>query len=112
MPLLRGQKTQELLKRGQDGGVTSALLVHALNKGTIKGAVLGDVLPENPQVGVQKLATTPEEIIVLQRLPLYVFAKYRRPHGGDEKRHTPDRGCGRTLPGRRNQTAAVQQHTS
>jgi coenzyme F420 hydrogenase subunit beta len=55
-------KDQELLKRGQDGGVTSALLVHALNKGTIKGAVLGDVLPENPQVGVQKLATTPEEI--------------------------------------------------
>ncbi len=56
-------KAEEFLKRGQDGGVTSALLVHALNKGTIKGAVLGDVLPENPQVGVQKLATTPEEIL-------------------------------------------------
>lgn len=56
-------KDQEFLKRGQDGGVTSALLVHALNKGTIKGAVLGDVLPENPQVGIQKLATTPEEIL-------------------------------------------------
>lgn len=56
-------KDQEILKRGQDGGVTSALLVHALDKGTIKGAVLGDVLPENPQVGVQKLATTPEEIV-------------------------------------------------
>ena len=56
-------KDQEVLKRGQDGGVTSALLVHALDKGTIKGAVLGDVLPENPQVGVQKLATTPEEIV-------------------------------------------------
>ncbi len=56
-------KDQEVLKRGQDGGVTSALLVHALDKGTIKGAVLGDVLPENPQVGVQKLATTPEEIL-------------------------------------------------
>lgn len=56
-------KDQEVLKRGQDGGVTSALLVHALEKGTIKGAVLGDVLPENPQVGVQKLATTPEEIV-------------------------------------------------
>ena len=56
-------KDQGVLKRGQDGGVTSALLVHALDKGTIKGAVLGDVLPENPQVGVQKLATTPEEIV-------------------------------------------------
>jgi len=56
-------KDQEFLKRGQDGGVTSALLVHALNKGTIKGVVLGDVLPENPQVGIQKLATTPEDVL-------------------------------------------------
>lgn len=56
-------KDQEFLKRGQDGGVTSALLVHALNKGAIKGVVLGDVLPENPQVGIQKLATTPEEVL-------------------------------------------------
>jgi coenzyme F420 hydrogenase subunit beta len=56
-------KDQEFLKRGQDGGVTSALLVHALNNGSINGVVLGDVLPENPQVGVHKLATTPEEIL-------------------------------------------------
>ncbi|NIT13257.1 MAG: 4Fe-4S dicluster domain-containing protein, partial [Candidatus Dadabacteria bacterium] len=56
-------KDTEFLKRGQDGGVTSALLVHALNNGTINGAVLGDVLPENPQVGIHKLATTPKEIL-------------------------------------------------
>lgn len=61
--VLARAKDPEFLKRGQDGGVTSALLVHALNKGTINGAVLGDVLPENPQVGIHKLATTPEEII-------------------------------------------------
>ncbi|NIP38110.1 MAG: 4Fe-4S dicluster domain-containing protein [Candidatus Dadabacteria bacterium] len=56
-------KDPEFLQRGQDGGVTSALLVHALNNGSINGAVLGDVLPENPQVGIHKLATTPKEII-------------------------------------------------
>ncbi len=61
--VLARAKDPEFLKRGQDGGVTSALLVHAMNKGTIKGVVAGDVEPENPQVGVQKLATTPDEIL-------------------------------------------------
>lgn len=56
-------KDTELLKRGQDGGVTTALLLHALKNGSIKGAVLGDVLEENPQVGVQKLATTEQDIL-------------------------------------------------
>lgn len=54
---------REYLKRGQDGGVTTAMLIHALQNGTIKGAVLGDVLPDNPQIGIHKLATTPEEIL-------------------------------------------------
>lgn len=56
-------KDPEFLERGQDGGVTSALLVHALEKGSINGVVLGDVLPENPQIGIHKLATTPKEIL-------------------------------------------------
>lgn len=55
-------REKEFLEAGQDGGVTSALLVHMLEKGSINGAVLGDVEPDNPQVGVQKLATTAEEI--------------------------------------------------
>lgn len=55
-------KNKDFLERGQDGGVTSELLVYLLENGIINGAVLGDVEPENPQVGVQKLATTSEEI--------------------------------------------------
>jgi coenzyme F420 hydrogenase subunit beta len=54
---------RECLARGQDGGVTSAMLIHALQKGTIKGTVLGDVEPDNPQIGIHKLATTSEEIL-------------------------------------------------
>jgi coenzyme F420 hydrogenase subunit beta len=61
--VLARAKDPEFLRRGQDGGVTSALLVHALKKGSINGAVLGDVLPDNPQVGIHKLATTAEEIL-------------------------------------------------
>lgn len=53
----------EYLERGQDGGATTAILIHALQNGTIKGAVLGDVLPDNPQIGIHKLATTPGEIL-------------------------------------------------
>ena len=41
-------KNKEFLERGQDGGVTSEMLVHLLENGIINGAVLGDVEPENP----------------------------------------------------------------
>lgn len=53
----------DIAERGQDGGTASALLVHMLEAGTIEGAILGDVLPENRQVGRPKLATTEEEIL-------------------------------------------------
>lgn len=53
----------DILERAQDGGVTSALLVHALETGTIGGAVLGDVLPDNRQLGRQKLATTEADVL-------------------------------------------------
>jgi coenzyme F420 hydrogenase subunit beta len=53
----------DILERGQDGGVASALLVHALAEGTLSGAVLGDVDPHDRQLGLQKLATTEEEIL-------------------------------------------------
>ncbi len=53
----------DILKRGQDGGAVSALLVHALRAGTIRGAILGDVVPDNRQLGRQKLALTEEEVL-------------------------------------------------
>jgi len=53
----------DIRERGQDGGVVSALLVHALGTGAIRGAILGDALPENPQLGHQKLATTEAGIL-------------------------------------------------
>lgn len=49
--------------RAQDGGVASALVAHALQAGSIKGAVLGTTLPGQTQVGVQKLATTEAEVL-------------------------------------------------
>ncbi len=47
----------EILARGQDGGVVSAMLVHALETGRLGGAVLGDVMPDDTQVGRHTLAT-------------------------------------------------------
>src|SRR3972149_5430964 len=41
----------DILARSQDGGVVSALLIHALEEGTINGAVLGDRVPGNEQIG-------------------------------------------------------------
>jgi coenzyme F420 hydrogenase subunit beta len=53
----------DILERAQDGGVVSALLVHALGTGAINGAILGDVLPDNRLVGRHKLARTAKEIL-------------------------------------------------
>jgi coenzyme F420 hydrogenase subunit beta len=52
-----------VLERAQDGGVVTALLLHELERGRIEGAVLGDVDPENPQLGMQRLARTPSEVV-------------------------------------------------
>jgi coenzyme F420 hydrogenase subunit beta len=43
-------------EKAQDGGVASALLIHALETGRIAGAVLGDVLAEDTQIGRPRLA--------------------------------------------------------
>ena len=53
----------EILERGQDGGVVSAMLVHALEAGSLAGAVLGDVMPGNRQIGRHKLATTRADVL-------------------------------------------------
>jgi coenzyme F420 hydrogenase subunit beta len=54
---------QEVVDATQDGGVVSALLVHQLELGEIEGAILGDIEPDNPQIGFQRLARTAEEIM-------------------------------------------------
>ncbi len=53
----------DIRERGQDGGVVSAVLVHALESGTILGAILGDTVPGSTQLGRHKLATTPDEVL-------------------------------------------------
>lgn len=53
----------DILARAQDGGMVSALLLHGLETGAWKGAILGDVMPDNPQIGRHKLATTEEEVL-------------------------------------------------
>lgn len=53
----------ELLAAGQDGAMVSALLLHHLKTGRLKAAVVGDVLPENNQLGTHRLASTREELL-------------------------------------------------
>ncbi|MBI4171825.1 MAG: Coenzyme F420 hydrogenase/dehydrogenase, beta subunit C-terminal domain, partial [Actinobacteria bacterium] len=53
--------------RGQDGGAVSALLCHALAAGTIAGAILGEALLDERQLGRQRLATSEEEIVSCSR---------------------------------------------
>jgi coenzyme F420 hydrogenase subunit beta len=46
----------EIRARAQDGGVASALLIHGLETGSLAGAVLGDVMAEDRQIGRPRLA--------------------------------------------------------
>jgi len=60
--------TQEyILAAGQDGGICSALGVHGMQTGQLKGMVVGNEDPDNPQMGYAHLATTPEEVITSAR---------------------------------------------
>ena len=53
----------EILAKGQDGGLVSALLIHAFETDTLSGAIVGDVLPDNTQIGTHLLATTREDVL-------------------------------------------------
>lgn len=53
----------DFLAVGQDGGMVSALLSHHFETGRLAGAIVGDVLPENNQIGTQKLATNRDELL-------------------------------------------------
>ncbi len=49
--------------RAQDGGMVSALLIHHLETGRLRGAVVGDVDPENRHIGRHRIACTREEVL-------------------------------------------------
>ena len=53
----------EIASRAQDGGVVSAMLINELESGRIAAAVVGDVTPENRQVGRHRLATTRQDVL-------------------------------------------------
>ena len=53
----------ELVTRGQDGGMTSALLIHGLKTGRLGGAILGDVEPEARQIGRHRLAMNRQDVL-------------------------------------------------
>ncbi len=54
---------KKILERCQDGGVVTALLIHSLQEGTIKGAALSGVDANRPLYPEPKLATNSEEIL-------------------------------------------------
>jgi coenzyme F420 hydrogenase subunit beta len=56
-------KNERILQVCQDGGVTTAILMFALEDGLIDGAIVAGVSREKPLYPVPKLATTPEEIL-------------------------------------------------
>lgn len=47
----------------QDGGVVSALLIHALKNGIIDGAVVSGLSKETPWLPVPRLVSSPEEVL-------------------------------------------------
>ncbi|MCH2410623.1 Coenzyme F420 hydrogenase/dehydrogenase, beta subunit C-terminal domain [Myxococcota bacterium] len=60
--LARSIKPQ-MVKDTQDGGFTSELLIHLLDAGEIKGAVLGDTYDDNPQLGFQRLVRNSDDVM-------------------------------------------------
>jgi len=54
---------KKILARCQDGGVVTALLIHGLQEGMIKGAALSGVAADRPLYPKPKLATSSEEVL-------------------------------------------------
>ena len=53
----------EILECCQDGGIVSAIILQQMAAGKLKGAILGDVYPEQRQIGRHKLAKTREDVL-------------------------------------------------
>jgi len=53
----------EIQERSQDGGIVSAIILHQMEKGLLKGAILGDVYADNRQVGRHKLARNRDDVL-------------------------------------------------
>ena len=54
---------EKILQTCQDGGVVTALLTYALEKGIIDGAAVSGTSPEKPFYPVPRLVTTPQEAL-------------------------------------------------
>jgi len=61
--LVARSRDGEVIKRCQDGGVATTLLLEALESGSINGAIVSGVDPNVPWLPVPKVATTREEIV-------------------------------------------------
>jgi coenzyme F420 hydrogenase subunit beta len=53
----------DIIARCQDGGIVSAIILHGMEGGSLKGAILGDVYPDNSQIGRHKLAKNREDVL-------------------------------------------------
>ncbi len=53
----------DIQQASQDGGLVSALLIHGLETGTLGGAILGDVVADNRQIGEPRLATDRDSVL-------------------------------------------------
>lgn len=53
----------DILKKCQDGGMVSSIILNEMESGRLNGAILGDVLEDNRQIGRHKLAQTREDVL-------------------------------------------------
>lgn len=56
-------KDPEILAGCQDGGVVSTIVINELETGRISGAILGDVTPEDRQIGTHRLAQDRQAVL-------------------------------------------------
>ena len=54
---------EHILSKAQDGGISSAIVIQALESGMIDGVILGDTVESEPLNPIPRLATTKEEIL-------------------------------------------------